>query len=129
MLSIVATSISIALTFGTVAIIDSYKKEKEKREIAGRADQICGFRPEGRGVAEDSEGHRDLRCDTGAEASSDYELQREAMEKFGERYPGMGLNDWCHIIETYTPMVRETTRPDTKELSMSQYDKAAESSL
>lgn len=33
LLSIVATSISIALTFGTAAIIDSSKKEKEKREI------------------------------------------------------------------------------------------------
>lgn len=33
LLSIVATSISIALTFGTAAIIDANKKEKEKREI------------------------------------------------------------------------------------------------
>lgn len=33
LLSIVATSISIALTFGTTAIINSNKKEKEKREI------------------------------------------------------------------------------------------------
>jgi hypothetical protein len=49
---------------------------------------------------------------------SDYELQREAMEKFGERYPGMGLNDWCHIIETYTPMVRETVSSEAKEVSI-----------
>ena len=33
LLSVVATSISIALTFGTAAVIDSNKKEKEKREI------------------------------------------------------------------------------------------------
>ena len=56
----------------------------------------------------------------------DYELQREAMEKYGERYPAMTLNDWRHIIEAYTPMVREATR--SKEFSMRQFDKAAESS-
>lgn len=33
MLSIFATTVSIALTFGTAAIIDGKKKEKEKREI------------------------------------------------------------------------------------------------
>jgi len=33
LLSIVATSISIALTFGTAAILDNNKKQKEKREI------------------------------------------------------------------------------------------------
>ena len=33
LLSIVATSISIALTFGTAAIIDNKKKQKEKHEI------------------------------------------------------------------------------------------------
>ena len=33
LLSIVATSISIALTFGTAAILDHNKKQKEKREI------------------------------------------------------------------------------------------------
>ena len=59
---------------------------------------------------------------------SDYELQREAMEKFGERYPGMNLNDWRHVIEAYTPMVREATSSKTKEVSMRQYRMAAESS-
>ena len=34
LLSIVATSVSIALTFGTAAIIDNNKKQREKREIA-----------------------------------------------------------------------------------------------
>ncbi len=33
LLSIVATSVSIALTFGTAAIIENNKKQKEKREI------------------------------------------------------------------------------------------------
>ena len=33
LLSIVATSLSIALTFGTAAIIDNKKKQSEKREI------------------------------------------------------------------------------------------------
>ena len=33
LLSIVATSVSIALTFGTAAIIDNNKKQREKREI------------------------------------------------------------------------------------------------
>ena len=33
LLSVVATSISIALTFGTAAIIDNKKKQGEKREI------------------------------------------------------------------------------------------------
>lgn len=59
---------------------------------------------------------------------SDYELQREAMEKFGERYPSMKLNDWRHIIEIYTPMVREASLSKAKEVSMRQYGKAAESS-
>ena len=33
LLSILATTVSIALTFGTAAIIDHNKKQKEKREI------------------------------------------------------------------------------------------------
>ncbi len=33
LLSILATTVSIALTFGTAAIIDHHKKQKEKREI------------------------------------------------------------------------------------------------
>jgi type I restriction enzyme R subunit len=57
----------------------------------------------------------------------DDELQREIMEKFGVRYPAMRPNDWRHIIEAYTPMVREATRPKAQELSMRQYDEAAES--
>ena len=33
LLSILATTVSIALTFGTAAILDGKKKQKEKREI------------------------------------------------------------------------------------------------
>ena len=33
LLSLFATTVSIALTFGTAGIIDNYKKQKEKREI------------------------------------------------------------------------------------------------
>ncbi|MBR3480943.1 MAG: type I restriction endonuclease subunit R [Prevotella sp.] len=59
---------------------------------------------------------------------SDGELQREAIEVFGEKYADMTLNDWRHIIEAYTPMVREATKPIAREISMKpkQYDMAAE---
>lgn len=54
---------------------------------------------------------------------SDAELQREVIELYGERYPNMTLNDWRHLIEDYTPMVREAVK--TKEIPLS-YDRAAE---
>ena len=54
----------------------------------------------------------------------DSDLQYEVIEQYGTRYPDMSLNDWRHIIEAYTPMVRETER--AKVISMQQYDKAAE---
>jgi type I restriction enzyme R subunit len=56
----------------------------------------------------------------------DMELQREVMEVYGERYPAMSLNDWRHVIEAYTPMVREAAQPKAKEISMQQYGMAAE---
>jgi type I restriction enzyme R subunit len=43
-------------------------------------------------------------------AISDYDLQREAMEMFGERYGGMSPKDWAHVIQAYTPMVREASK-------------------
>lgn len=46
------------------------------------------------------------------------ELQREVIDKYGNRYGGMSLNDWRHIIEAYTPMVREASRSHAKEMSM-----------
>ena len=49
---------------------------------------------------------------------SDGDLQREVIEHYGERYPDMSLNDWRHIIENYTTMVREASRPEAKEISM-----------
>ena len=56
-----------------------------------------------------------LQMDAGI---SDGELQREVIEHYGERYPDMKLNDWRHIIESYTPMVREASQFVAKEVSM-----------
>ena len=39
-------------------------------------------------------------------------------------YPDMSPNDWRHIIEAYTPLVRAAAKP--KIIAMEQYDKAAE---
>ena len=50
--------------------------------------------------------------------TSDYELQREVIERFGERYPDMTVNDWRHIIEAYSPMIKDASRPKAKEVSM-----------
>ena len=58
--------------------------------------------------------------------TDDMQLQCEVTELFGERYPDMGLNDWRHIIEAYTPMVRNASKPKAKEISIRQYDIAAE---
>ena len=49
---------------------------------------------------------------------SDFELQREVIEQYGERYPDMSPNDWRHIIEAFTPMVREAARPKAQEISL-----------
>jgi type I restriction enzyme R subunit len=54
----------------------------------------------------------------------DSDLQYEVIEQYGTRYPDMSLNDWRHIIEDYTRMVREAVQ--AKVISMQQYDKAAE---
>ena len=57
---------------------------------------------------------------------SDGQLQREVIEKYGHRYPDMSLNDWRHIIEGYTPMIRKATVSSVvKEITL-QYDMAAE---
>ena len=58
-----------------------------------------------------------------------HELQREVIEFYGERYPEMSLNDWRHIIEEYTPMIRDTVLSKAKEVSMQseQLSMAAES--
>ena len=57
---------------------------------------------------------------------TDGDLQREVMDVYGERYPNMEPNDWRHVIEAYTPMVREAAQPKAKEISMRQYGMAAE---
>ena len=56
---------------------------------------------------------------------SDGDLQIEVQKRFGERYPGMSNNDWRHIIEAYTSMVREAAKPKAIELPLS-YPMAAE---
>lgn len=49
---------------------------------------------------------------------SDAALQREVLEYYGERYPDMTLNDWRHIIEDYTPMVRGASQRKAKEIEL-----------
>jgi hypothetical protein len=63
------------------------------------------------------------------ESIDDIELQREVMELYGERYPAMSLNDWHHVIESCTPMVKEAAKSKTKEISMQQYGMAAEEGI
>jgi type I restriction enzyme R subunit len=53
----------------------------------------------------------------------DYDLQREVMELFGERYGDMTPKDWAHIIHNYTSMVREANK--AREIPL-YYPKAAE---
>ena len=61
--------------------------------------------------------------------TSDYELQREVMEVYGERYPDMRIIDWQHVIADYTPLVRETAKQTSAkvvEMQQRQYGMAAE---
>lgn len=51
------------------------------------------------------------------------------MERYGERYPAMSLNDWHHVIESCTPMVKEAAKSKTKEVTMQQYGMAAEEGI
>ena len=48
--------------------------------------------------------------------TSDMQIQKELIERFGEKYSGMKLNDWRHIIEQYTSILRnkEIRTPDGK---------------
>lgn len=57
---------------------------------------------------------------------SDDNLRREAIELYGERYPDMSPNEWRHVVESYTPMVREAANPKALNISMQQYGMAAE---
>ena len=47
---------------------------------------------------------------------SDMEIQKEVIDHFGDEYPGMSLNDWRHIIEDYTSMVRNANQRKAKEV-------------
>jgi type I restriction enzyme R subunit len=47
---------------------------------------------------------------------SDGEIQVEAMKQFGEKYPTMDPNDWRHLIDAYTPSVREAMDRNSKEI-------------
>ena len=57
---------------------------------------------------------------------SDLQLQREVVELFGRRYPDMSLNDWRHIIEDYTPMIRNANKAREIPLQPRRLDMAAE---
>ena len=46
---------------------------------------------------------------------SDLSIQEEVIKKFGDKYRGMTLNDWRHIIEEYTPMVRANVKDIVSE--------------
>lgn len=46
---------------------------------------------------------------------SDLSIQEEVIKKFGERYGGMTVNDWRHIIEEYTPMIRANVKDPVSE--------------
>ena len=53
------------------------------------------------------------------------ELQIEVQKEFGNRYPGMSNNDWRHVIEAYTSMLREAAKTKVQEIT-SNYLMAAE---
>jgi type I restriction enzyme R subunit len=55
---------------------------------------------------------------------SDMQIQSEVIKRFNDEYPGMTLNDWRHIIEAYTPMIREALQHKAKEIVL-QLKKAA----
>ena len=57
---------------------------------------------------------------------TDLQIQREIISKFGEKYGGMKPNDWRHIIEAYTPMVRDAAKRKIMEVTMNQYSMAAD---
>ena len=61
--------------------------------------------------------------------TSDYELQREVIEIYGERYPDMRIIDWQRVIADYTPMVREAAKKPSAtiiDMQQRQYGIAAE---
>ena len=63
------------------------------------------------------------------DTTSDLQLQREVIELFGERYPDMKQNDWRHIIEDYTPMIRNANKAREIPLQPRHLDMAAEEGI
>ena len=62
--------------------------------------------------------------------TADFDLQREVMELFGERYPNMSIMDWKRIVGAYTPLVRMAAKQPKAtviEMQQRQYNMAAES--
>lgn len=57
--------------------------------------------------------------------TTDAEIQREVIEVYGTRYPDMSINDWRHIIEAYTPMIRSAAAQKAMEIPLN-YDIAAD---
>lgn len=47
---------------------------------------------------------------------STMQIQEEVIGQFGDEYPDMSLNDWRHIIEDYTSMIREANQRKAKEI-------------
>jgi type I restriction enzyme R subunit len=47
---------------------------------------------------------------------STMQIQEEVIGQFGDEYPDMSLNDWRHIIEDYTSIVRIANQRKAKEL-------------
>ena len=46
---------------------------------------------------------------------SNMSIQEEVINKFGDRYDGMKLNDWRHIIEAYTSIIRPNLKDTASE--------------
>ena len=49
---------------------------------------------------------------------SDMQIASEVVAKFGEKYGGMTANNWRHIIEDYTSMIRFANQRPAKEISL-----------
>ena len=116
---------------------EGYPPEWDEEVFKKVLDQVENYKKNGTsklkftklGSVEDDQEVRNLifnRLQMDAD-TDDMQLQREVTELFSERYPDMTLNDWRHIIEAYTPMVRNASKSYAKELSIRQYDMAAES--
>lgn len=117
---------------------EGYPPEWDEEVFKKVLDQVENYKKNGTSrlkytILENVEDDRDVRnlifnrlqMDS---STSDGELQREVTELYGSRYPDMKLNDWRHVIEAYTSMVREASQAKTKEISM-QYGKAAEQTI